>query len=62
MHCKIGYENFNGKKWYFIEVPDTDDEHWKPMNLKIHTRRTMLKFNRESISSGERLKPYLFNL
>ena len=49
MHCVIGYENFDGKKWYFIEVPDTHDEPWKSMNLEIHTRRTMLRLSGESL-------------
>ena len=37
----------------YIEVPDTDDEHWKSMNLEIHTRRTMLRLNGESLIVSE---------
>ena len=48
MHCVIGYEDFEGKKWYYIEVPDLDDEHWKSMNLEIHNRITMLRLSTES--------------
>ena len=62
MHCIIGYENFKGKKWYFIEVPDTDDEAWKSMNLEIHTRRTMLGLNVESKLLSDTVEPNLFEL
>ena len=62
MHCIIGYENFKGKKLYFIELPDTDDEPWKSMNLEIHTRRTMLGLNGESKLLSDTVKPNLFEL
>ena len=46
----------------YIEVPDTDDEHWKSMNLEIHTRRTMLRLNGESLIVSEVVKHNLFEL
>ena len=48
MHCVIGYENFEDKKWYYIEVPDLVDEPWKSMSLEIHNRITMIRLSDKS--------------
>ena len=53
MHCVIGYENFEDKKWYYIEVPDLVDEHWKSMSLEIRNRITMIRLSDESIVVSE---------